>query len=136
MGLAKLMFACCFLLGSTAAFAQSTCGENILVRQGRCFSAGCNDVFPMTTVVGCATKGCFQIGTFSTDCCGRTFYYSDFTGLDCPSFAELKAPEKRNELLALAATANVLVRDCKGSFVPLSTLLDMKRADGHAQAMN
>ena|SRR5689334_11955547 len=136
MGMARLMFKCCLLLGATAASAQLTCGQDISIREGRCFSGGCSDVYPITSVVGCVTKGCFQIGTFSTDCCGRTFYYSDFTGLDCPLSAELKAPGKRNDLLALAATANVLVRDCKGSFMPLSMLLDMKKPDGHAQAMN
>ena len=82
MGLARLMFTCCFLLAATAAFAQSTCGEEIVIREAQCFSGGCSDVYPITTVVGCKDGRCFQVQTLSTDCCGRTFFYSNFTGLD------------------------------------------------------
>ena len=135
MSMARLMFTCCFLLASAAAFAQSPCAQSITIRQGRCSSGGCSDVFPITTLVGCSTRGCFEIQTVSTDCCGQTIQYYDFDNRDC-LMAEVKDPGKRTDLLALAATANVLVRDCKGSFIPLSTVLDVQRADNHAQAMN
>ena len=127
MRVARLIFTCCVLLASTAAFAQFTCSNDIQYGFRTCSSGGCSDVYPITTVFGCKpTGGCFQVQTLSTDCCGRTVYYSDFTGQACPFLGALKDPGRRTELLALAATANVLVRDCKGSFMPLRTLLDIK----------
>lgn len=129
MTVRRLIFTFCTLLLSSGALGQQTCSDDISVRMGQCVgSGGCRDVYPITFVFGCKdTSRCFQVFTLSTNCCGKTFFYSNFTGQTCPFLAELRDPANRANLLALAATANVLVPDCKGVFMPVKALLESKQ---------
>lgn len=139
MNIKKIALTCCLVLASTFAIGQRTCSDDIVVSMQTCTGAGgCRDNYPMTIVLGCKdTSRCFEVQTLSTVCCGRTFFYSNFTGLTCPfSVAELKDSGKRTTLLALAATRNILVRDCTGAFMPLDVLLDSKQSGQHVPAAN
>ena len=100
------------------------CGQLVVSGSIQCFSTNCEDSVPDDYLDQCIDGfDCPRNQAVAYNCCGRIIYYSEPSGY-CWLGGALRDRRTAKDLLALSKTANVLVTDCRGSFVPFEVALE------------
>jgi len=120
MKLIPMVFLAPFVLVLTSITANAyDCADTFYWQQYECNDGqGCQSSI-VVTLPNYSFSG-VMVQCTSRDCCGELFT-TCYGGASC-NIGELRNPEFREELNEMAATAEILVRDCQGRYVPLSTL--------------
>jgi hypothetical protein len=111
-----------FLSLSPLSRAQVTnCGSSLNINNGACQTPTCSDVFPRTSLNDCNFSVCDMYVKTTTFCCSLRIRYFSGPGGPC-LLANLKDPESRAKVRALAETEDILIPTCGGAYVPASAL--------------